>query len=110
MKISLQCENLLLQSTLEYFLKDYVCEEAQSDFVLSDTAKPTLKPLCLLGSKDCDILQPFTPQSLMQSLKTFYNTHCLRLAGSTLQSQALQNEVEALMQEYTKKLVALLQR
>ena len=34
MKISLQCENLLLQSTLEYFLRQYLSPQESCDFIL----------------------------------------------------------------------------
>ena len=106
MKIALQCENLLLQSTLEYFLKDYLCNESMCDFILSDISRPSSKPLCLLGGKDCDISEIFTPQSLMQSLDDFYISHCLQAAKDS----SLEYEVSQLMHEYTKKLCALLLR
>lgn len=109
MKIALQCENLLLQSTLEYFLRAYLSPLETCDFILSDTPQKSKKPVCVLGSKDCDLCQPFTPQSLLQSLQHFY----AQLSPTHLSQSiptALESDISQLLTEYTHKLYELFQK
>ena len=110
MKISLQCENLLLQSTLEYFLREYLSSQEMCDFILSDTPKNTKKPVCVLGSKDCDICQPFTPKSLLSSLQRFYITHLHSTPISQPTPTALESEISQLLTEYTHKLYEIFKK
>lgn len=111
MKIALQCENLLLQSTLEYFLRQYLSPQESCDFILSDTPKKSKKPVCVLGSKDCDLHQPFTPQSLLQSLQRFYATLSPNFSHTSSQSlTTLESEISQLLTEYTHKLYEIFKK
>lgn len=102
MKIAVQCENLLLQSTLEYFLRQYISSQESCDFILSDVQRIANKPVCVLG--DCNIPQPFTPQSLLQALQDFYENL------TPLHTSTLESEISQLLTEYTHKLYELFKK
>lgn len=110
MKISLQCENLLLQSTLEYFLRQYLSPQESCDFILSDTKRHSDKPVCVLGSEDCDLRQPFTPQALLMALQDFYATHLDSVRAPTQLPTDLESEIATLLREYTHKLYELFKK
>ncbi len=74
MKISVICDSLLLQNSLEIFLKEYLSSYKQCDLVLSDKKREIDKPVILINSsKKADISIPFSKSSLMVRLRDIYN-------------------------------------
>lgn len=75
MKITLCCTSPLLQSSLEFFLKDYCVDESISDFIITDDPQnlQSSKPLCIVSDgEDSHIRKPFSAQSLREDLQIFY--------------------------------------
>ncbi|WP_104685353.1 hypothetical protein [Helicobacter bizzozeronii] len=103
MKIFLDCHSLLLKRVLEQYLQDFLYPLENCDFIVSDhVVKNPYKATCLIGSDpNAYILTPFTQGELLEKLHAFY--------GDQAQTQSLESRVQALLQEYTHKLLALIQ-
>lgn len=75
LKIALRCFSPLLQSGLDFFLKDYHADESMCDFVMTDEPQnlQTTKPVCIISDgKDSHIRKPFSAQTLIEDLQKFY--------------------------------------
>lgn len=75
MKVALCCSSPLLQSSLEFFLKEYCVDESMSEFIITDNPQnlQSSKPLCIVSDgEDSHIRKPFNAQSLREDLQMFY--------------------------------------
>ncbi len=72
MKIALACQSVLLQKSLEIFLKSYVVSYKQCDFIMSDTKVESDKPILYIGKENSNLMIPFSKQSLIVSVDEFY--------------------------------------
>lgn len=89
MKIALICDSLLLDRSLEMYLKDYLTSYKLCDFVVATQMIESQKPVFLIGDFEGAHLKiPFTREILFQELETFQRK---------LRSQAMQ---EAKSQEF----------
>ncbi|WP_121022602.1 hypothetical protein [Helicobacter vulpis] len=103
MKIALDCHSLLLDHVLRSYLQDLLCAPENCDFILSDhpIEKP-VKTTFLIGSLEgAHVSVPFTRESLLESLQELY--------AQKTQAQSLESRVQALLGEYTHKLLNLIQ-
>ncbi len=67
------CDSLLLQNSLEAFLRDYLSSYKHCEIVLSDRKRDIDKPLVIISSsKDADIKIPFSKSSLLVDLQNIY--------------------------------------
>lgn len=73
MKIALACQSVLLEKSLEKFLKNYIYPYKQCDFVISDRKIEIDKPLFYLSTEESDLNIPFSKSSLLLSLEKFYD-------------------------------------
>ena len=98
MKIAISCLSPLVQSSLEYFLKDSVTSEAECDFIISDDEnRRDTKPLCLvLDEAYSHIRKPFNTQSLNEDLAAFYEK--LTYSHKNTESSSLHTMNNALSQ------------
>lgn len=77
LKISIMCDSLLLQNSLEIFLRDYLSSYKQCEMVLSDKKRDINKPVVIINSsKDADIKIPFSKSSLLMDLQNIYQKKC----------------------------------
>lgn len=76
MKINISCKSPALQKTLILYLKDYVSNYDNCDFVISDfISNDTNKPICLATLReDSDIRRPMHRESLFSDLSRFYDS------------------------------------
>lgn len=74
MKIALACQSILLEKSLEMFLKNCIYPYKQCDFVISDRYIEIDKPLFYISSENSDLDIPFSKSSLILSIEKFYNT------------------------------------
>jgi len=73
LKISIICDSLLLQNSLEIFLREYLSSYKQCELVLSDKKRDIDKPVVIINSsKDADIKIPFSKSSLLVDLQNIY--------------------------------------
>lgn len=70
MKISFECECIILQKSLLLFCKKYIAHHKDCDFIVSDRHINTQKPLFVIGSH---IDLPFSKQNLLNALEEFYS-------------------------------------
>lgn len=69
LKVYINCKSILLQKSLEIFLKNYKASYKTCEVVISDRMVKTEKPLLTIGYKSNDsIKKPFTKSSLMLAL------------------------------------------
>ena len=75
MKVSIICDSLLLQNSLEIFLREYLSSYKQCEIVLSDKQRDIDKPVVLINSSmNADIKIPFSKSSLLLELQKLYQT------------------------------------
>ena len=74
MKIALLCHSPLVQSSLGFFLENYLSSEEECDFIITDDeTRKSHKPICLVSDEaHSHIHKPFTQQSLQEDLQSFY--------------------------------------
>ncbi|EAI5784089.1 ornithine carbamoyltransferase [Campylobacter jejuni] len=71
MKISLECKDLIIEKTLELFLKDHLVMKKNCDFIISDEKIHTAKPLFIIAKNSPFLSLPFSKEALMNSLNEF---------------------------------------
>lgn len=73
MKIHLLIKSPLLQSTLQGYLRDYLSEFDECEFVITDDVECGVgKPICLISfNENADILRPIYKENLMRDLAKF---------------------------------------
>ncbi|MCH9814184.1 MAG: hypothetical protein K0U47_09625 [Epsilonproteobacteria bacterium] len=75
MKIALICDSLLLQQTLQRYLKCYIVTKEDAELMISDRLIRSNKPVFLIGhTAKADLVIPFTKEHLLDTLHTFYET------------------------------------
>ncbi|EGK8211369.1 ornithine carbamoyltransferase [Campylobacter coli] len=71
MKISLECKDLIIEKTLELFLKEHLVMKKDCDFIISDEKISTQKPLFIIAKNSPFLSVPFSKEALMNSLNEF---------------------------------------
>lgn len=74
MKIALACQSVLLEKSLEIFLKNSIYSYKQCDFVISDRHIEIDKPLFFVSSDNSDLNIPFSKSALLLALEKFYES------------------------------------
>ncbi|KPH50147.1 hypothetical protein HPU229336_04300 [Helicobacter pullorum] len=73
MKIALISDSLLLDRTLEMYLKDYLTSYKLCDFVVATQPVDSQKPVFLIGEyENANLHKPFTKEILLQALEAFF--------------------------------------
>ncbi len=76
MKVALVCESPLLKKSLELYLKGYVSSYGACDFVISDRAVKSKKPVLFIGKvKDASLRVPFSKKEVLSKAQQFYLHH-----------------------------------
>ena len=87
MKIALICDSLLLDRSLEMYLKEYLTSYKLCDFVVATQPVESQKPVFLIGDfEEANLKIPFTRELLLQELDSFYQA----LKGSSLNDTMVQ--------------------
>ena len=75
MKIALICDSLLLDRSLEMYLKEYLTSYKLCVFVVATQPVESQKPVFLIGDfEGANLKIPFTRELLLQELDTFYQS------------------------------------
>jgi len=101
LKIALACQSILLEKSLEVFLKNHIAPYKQCDFVISDRNIEINKPLFNIGIEKADLIMPFSRSTLMLKLENFYDN----LYKNTSTDKSQNNEIKN--QELEKKITKL---
>ena len=73
MKVAVNCECEMLQTTLEMFLKESVVPLENAEMVISDVEKDYKKPLFLVSNDNGDLKLPFNKKELLATLTQYEN-------------------------------------
>ena len=65
------CECLIMQKTLEIFLKDYLADEEEADFIVSDINKKSNKRVFYIGDDSPYLTLPFSKKDFLYALEEF---------------------------------------
>jgi len=74
LKIALACQSILLEKSLEIFLKSYIVPYKQCNFVISDRKIEIDKPLFYIATENSDLPMPFSKSALMLKVESFYDS------------------------------------
>lgn len=108
MKVSINCHSLLLQKSLENFLRKFIVSKNRADFIISDTKIESHKPLFIIGK---DVEKPFSRSRLFIELERFEkNIDSINAVKNIDQDldempSSLEQEIEALTKDFVKKIV-----
>jgi len=97
-KIALACQSVLLEKSLEIFLKSYIAPYKQCDFVISDKEIEIDKPLFYIATENSDLIMPFSKSSLMLKVESFYDT----LFKKTTEEKIEKIDIDMLEEKITK--------
>jgi len=76
MKVYIDCNSLLIQKALEYYLKEYIVSKEEADFIVTDHNIESQKPIFLISKSDKGNLKnPFTKKMLFDALESFIYLH-----------------------------------
>ena len=76
MKVALVCDSLLLKKSLEIYLKEHISDYAGCDFVITDRAVKSKKPVLRIGRGAKAALKvPFSKEQVLSQTQRFYNHH-----------------------------------
>ena len=115
MNVSIDCRSLLLTRALEKFLDGTIVEESEADILITDYRRESEIPLFFIGlEKDADLHKPFSRSQLMIRLEKKHEESIAMLSvddepEEKEETPSLEERIEALLKEYTDKLVTLVE-
>lgn len=102
MKIAVNCECLIMQKTLEIFLKDYLADEEEADFIVSDINKKSNKRVFYIGDDSPYLTLPFSKKDLLYALEEFDF-----IVKDNNLKENLEDKISLLVDEFKSKLIKL---
>lgn len=111
LKISIMCDSLLLQNSLEIFLREYLSSYKQCEMVLSDKKRDINKPIVIINSsKNADIKIPFSRSSLLVDLQNIYQKKFNKNSNQKSKTQKnslwqLERKIDKLTLEFRENLI-----
>ncbi|MCI6988507.1 MAG: hypothetical protein MR902_02915 [Campylobacter sp.] len=111
MRIFVDCECILLQKSLEIFLKDELSSKEKADFVISDEEGIYDKPLFLISAYSPYLNIPFNKFELFSALKSFSTNLPANLptAISQIQSpESIEDKISDLFDEFKDRLIQII--
>ena len=112
MKISFDCDCILLQNSLELFLKEYISHKKDCDFIISDRKIESKKPVFIIASNFGHLQIPFTKETLLNTLEEFYSAIQIPKAGFKVdrhdENLALEEAISNLVDKFKNDLIALI--
>lgn len=123
MKIYITCESRLLQKSLEYYLKEFLVDDSECEFIITDRYLKTSKPTCLISTTpQAHIPKPFTPQILFKKIQEFYEIEVKKTKKPfnlipnllpkelrDIQDPELQSKINSILKEFSIKIHETLQ-
>ena len=109
MKIALACQSVLLEKSLEIFLKSYITPYKQCDFVISDKEIEIDKPLFYIATENSDLIMPFSKSSLILNVENFYDKifqHTTEKNVEKINMDKLEEKIDKLTNSFRKDLIS----
>ena len=110
MKISFECDCILLQKTLLLFCGNLAAHHKDCDFVVSDREIVTKKPLFIIG-KNAHLSHPFNKAALLDTLEEFYSATQISKAkepDQIVNEKSLEQKVSRLIDKFKADLLEIL--
>ena len=112
MKISFECDCILLEESLRLFLRDFISPRKDCDFIVSDKKTQTSKPLFLIAPGG-HINVPFNKRELINVLEEFYSAIQIKAQPAKNSQIArdggeLETQILAIFENFKKDLIALI--
>ena len=111
MKVALVCESPLLKKSLELYLKENVSTYEACDFVISDMAVKSKKPVLYIGKrKDATISVPFSKNQILSKTQQFYNQNLVGESDKAVMDEIVaglnkkhKEKIEKIIREFHEK-------
>ena len=123
MKISFECDCVLLEESLKLFLRDFISLRKDCDFIVADRKIETKKPVFVIAEHSPHLQIPFSKEALVSALEEFYSaiqfsepaapshTSAFAFAAAVQQNGSnLELEVSNLIDKFKEELLALLRK
>ena len=123
MKISFECDCILLGESLRLFLRDFISPRKDCDFIVADRKIETKKPVFVIAEHSPHLQIPFSKEALISALEEFYSaiqfsepaapshTSAFAFASAVQQNGSnLELEVSNLIDKFKEELLALLRK
>ncbi|WP_454992099.1 hypothetical protein [Campylobacter rectus] len=123
MKISFECDCVLLEESLKLFLRDFISLRKDCDFIVADRKIETKKPVFVIAEHSPHLQIPFSKEALISALEEFYSaiqfsepaapshTSAFAFAAAVQQNGSnLELEVSNLIDKFKEELLALLRK
>ena len=123
MKISFECDCILLEESLKLFLRDFISLRKDCDFIVADRKIETKKPVFVIAEHSPHLQIPFSKEVLISALEEFYSaiqfsepaapshTSAFAFAAAVQQNGSnLELEVSNLIDKFKEELLALLRK
>ncbi len=107
MKITLLCDSLLLQKSLQNYLKEHIVSDVDADIIICDKLIVTNRPVFLIGhSNRAHLRVPFTKKELFWALEDFY-IQMLESKAPLTPHEQIQPILEKLNRKHHQKIAKL---
>ena len=123
MKISFECDCVLLEESLKLFLRDFISLRKDCDFIVADRKIETKKPVFVIAEHSPHLQIPFSKEALISALEEFYSaiqfsepaasshTSAFAFAAAVQQNGSnLELEVSNLIDKFKEELLTLLRK
>ena len=123
MKISFECDCILLGESLRIFLRDFISPRKDCDFIVADKKIEAKKPVFVIAEHSPHLKIPFSKEVLISALEEFYSAIQFsepvapsRTATPAKEEAASQNgsnlelEVSNLIDKFKEELLAILRK
>ena len=126
MKVSFECDCILLGESLRLFLRDFISPRKDCDFIVADKKIEAKKPVFVIAEHSPHLKIPFSKEALISALEEFYSASQFSepIAPSRTNAPAfvikeeaapqnglnLELEVSNLIDKFKEELLALLRK
>lgn len=123
MKISFECDCILLGESLRLFLRDFISPRKDCDFIVADKKIEAKKPVFVIAEHSPHLKIPFSKEALISALEEFYSaiqfSEPVALSRATAPAKEevapqsgsnLELEVSNLIDKFKEELLALLRK
>ena len=126
MKISLECDCILLGESLRLFLRDFISPKKDGDFIVADKKIEAKKPDFVIAEHSPHLKIPFSKEVLISALEEFYSAiqfsepvapSCTNAPAFVIKEEAvpqngsnLETEVSNLIDKFKEDLLAILRK
>ncbi|MDA3076613.1 hypothetical protein OFO12_04400 [Campylobacter sp. JMF_04 NA10] len=113
MRVFIDCECEIMQKSLEMFLANFAVQNlGEADFVVTDTARASAKPLFIIA-KNGDLELPFSKEQLVLALKNFSASEIVQASYNKFefsQNLDLEAQIGAVFDEFKARILEILRK